>query len=392
MSNQLTDKDLPEYFVCWDALNEHIQLQDQLTDSLKKDCSVALEFLKDTLGTDFLKQAWKTCHPFRLHVLNEAPWTREWLIRFADELLVIRGYPGYGQLLWKLKRSSDWSEARSVMQVALKMRRAGLEPSFVQAVSQKRTPDLRVTDPSSGVSLNVEVTALHTSAPDKEADFAFNVVTNAMFLVQPRIGYSGCLLAPISPRRALELGRQVEAATKEAIATGHLVQVFEPGEILMAVGPFDSPELESWCTEHGMQVGFSGPPVGVGEARRVEGKIGSKIRRGQMPADQPGLLAVYSFWPPLHTGSPASVLARLGDCVAEAPNLVGCVVFSNIFTIAGVPASSEITQYGDHWVRTVTQDGVGNGYNMTILIANRACSHPVKSATWEKIKTSFLTP
>src|SRR5262245_47649884 len=70
----------------WDY---HLQLLKKvnLTDAEKKNVAVAVCYLRDILGEDFLERSFKEDHPFLLYYLiNRAPWVWLSLLRFSNIL------------------------------------------------------------------------------------------------------------------------------------------------------------------------------------------------------------------------------------------------------------------------------------------------------------------
>src|SRR5438105_13663207 len=102
----------------WAKLIEHCDSLEGLTDFQKEQAKRALAFLRQELGNDFLKTGFGTGHPLIQHLMNLAPWTRKWLVAFAEDLARLREDPKYPQLLARLKDKERYGEADQVLHVA----------------------------------------------------------------------------------------------------------------------------------------------------------------------------------------------------------------------------------------------------------------------------------
>ena len=110
----------PKEFWDWDYWIQDSQSLDGLTAYEKREVKRALLFLRKELGKNFLKLAFNNQHPICWYIVNRAPWTRKWVMWFAEALKILKNAENYSYLLKRIKDPLKFNEAISVLEFAYK--------------------------------------------------------------------------------------------------------------------------------------------------------------------------------------------------------------------------------------------------------------------------------
>ena len=79
----------------WEKLIHHCQIIEDLSEFEKEKAKRAFQLLRQEFGEKFLHDAFENNHPICGNIRNLAPWTRKWIIWFADALKEVKSQENY---------------------------------------------------------------------------------------------------------------------------------------------------------------------------------------------------------------------------------------------------------------------------------------------------------
>lgn len=287
----------------WNALINHCDNLDELTDFEREKAKRAFEFLKSEFGDIFLREAYGNGHPFMWQIVNFAPWTRKELVRFADAMKDLKSQSNYSLLLERLKNPKCFSEANSVMQIGHKAFKAGFNIHFypqIEKDEKTKSPDLKLTDTKSHDDLFCEVTILGESNVETTAQEISRKIWDKVMFTVPFMNACGKVYKPLSHKHADHIVTEIEKIVQKAQKDNTFQELEIEDVISVGIAPTnDKPLLQKWASERGMQIGsFSGPPYNVDQVYRLKRSIIDK--QSQLPLDHANIIAIYSnnffFW------------------------------------------------------------------------------------------------
>lgn len=205
----------------WDEILEHAATMDDYPACLKQRLPDATAFLRQELGVvDGRPDLAEDLRLWRVQ-MNQAAWTRHWLVWLADTLRRLSVRPSYAALQRRLRSPRGFAEATDVVEVAELCDTAGLEVQFdpeVVARGQNRRPDLLVKAPKYAVAVFVEVTTLHDSKGLREANRAMDQVHYALASVLPLLHAGHCDRVP-TPAELPTISDEVARTAQRAPAS-----------------------------------------------------------------------------------------------------------------------------------------------------------------------------
>lgn len=126
----------------------------------------AMEYLEDVFGLDFLNNLVNPGHPLaHTFLLNEAAWTGEWILWFADSVRGLCSHYNMEEVLRKLKRKKDFREGMSLLRISSVLTQAHCELAFEPTIESGKKPDLLCTFPTKDKAL-IEVTCIASRRAD----------------------------------------------------------------------------------------------------------------------------------------------------------------------------------------------------------------------------------
>ena len=254
----------PEDIVEWDKHIEHCGVLQGVNDYEKERARRAFRFLREQLGEEFLKKAHSIRHPIFDYFANLAPWTRAWVVWFADSLKAVRKAENYAQLRERLLDKDRFPEALTGLDVAERFSQVGFSVGFDPKVTvgdRQKVPDIKVTDDSAGETFYVEVSAVTPSMNETQAMETMHRVTEPVFLSIPFINYCGRIQKSLAESHLVEIVAKIKKIVSEVKADGGVRElVVEQTLELGMAGEADKDLLQKWASQRGLEVGtFHGP-------------------------------------------------------------------------------------------------------------------------------------
>lgn len=338
----------------WDEILEHAASKDEYPADLKRQLPGAVAFLRQELGEiDGRPDLADDLRIGRVQV-NQAAWTRHWLVWLADTLRRLSTRRSYPALRRRLRSPRGFAEATDVVEVAEVCDASGLETQFDPGVvvrGKERTPDLVVNAPGHAGGLFVEVTTLHDPVGLREADRSMDQVFRALRSSYP-IQFAGrCIRVP-SQDEIPALAGGFRRVAQRARDSGRVEVLSIDGLVEAAFAADDAAEaLRTWATSHGLKsLQFSVPDVDAEESRRVVKALRKKAR--QLPEDQAGVVVINNqrLQPNLSFGSDG--LRDRGEVMTALQALphVFCLIFCTATWSVAPPTADSIHRPPWIWV------------------------------------------
>lgn len=286
----------------------------------------AIDTIVDVLDSD---RIFKSYHPLQATLANAAPWSLRWIIDFASTLEKRKSNPSFlTEILPRLSDPDQFTGAHLELRIAEIVQDNGHSVNFVEREPQqsKRTPDLLVDS-----RVPLEITALETPDHVEEQSTYFREITDALFLPDKDVYYSGRILRELSKPEKEQLLERIEDAIPQA-ERGEVIELSEEGvdgpvyELLIA--PTDEEELlRKWKEERNLNGQFVGPGQSRNEVVRIKRAIAEKV--SQLPTDILGALLIRAD-PSQPIKDRHQALRRIArevqKDVQEYPNLVSLII------------------------------------------------------------------
>lgn len=364
-----------------------------ITDEEKERAREALQNLRQVLGETFLRKAILKRHPISRIILNNALWTRQWLIRLADEFAALSTAEGFSEILRRFKKPDTAVETESVLRVAFLFKRAGFTVSFEPEVSvtqqsgqiRQKYPDLKLIDDETKEEIIVEVSMLALSASQKRA-IALSDFTP--FFILDVLGPQNLIIyaemsESFDESRVDETVLLLTKLADEAAKAGEFRTLVNK-YIAAGIAPrTDEERLKEWASERGISPGFAGPLVSSDEIARTRMKIRDKL--GQLPEDRPGIIVIPATSSMMfHHYDPRLIVQVLKDEVNCYPRLWGVILFHNHF---GRPRDPAVVMLGAGAIINRSMANVLQ--EQTVILLNESCGLPVSRSSREKIFGAF---
>src|SRR5258708_25931985 len=196
----------PEDYLDWTKLIQHCDEFEELTAIEKEQAKRAFQFLRQEFGEDFLSS--EPSHPFVSNVINLAPWTRKWIVWFAEALRELKDQENYARLLARLKDKGKFTEANSVLEIGYKCSKAGFSVTIdpVVVVSGKsKVPDLKLLNQATNEELFVEISILGESMKAKDASQTSNGIFESLWRRVPFVEYSARISKTLAETHLTEI-------------------------------------------------------------------------------------------------------------------------------------------------------------------------------------------
>lgn len=337
----------------WDEHKAYVEEMPELTLLEKDQAKRAFDYLKETLGPDFLQQlharqvATKQLHPITGYVVNYAPWTRRYLTRFADSLRALEGSTNIALVIKQLEEPDRFTHNALLLDAAAKLRTVGLQAAFEPTLplgNNQKQPDARLTSTETNETIFLEVSILQDAREAIAARDAMNRLTFTVMGMPPGYRWSGRLFKTPAPAHLEEIISRLNDATKRATQDSSFITISEEGTVEIAFCPEGQKELlEEWCTAREIKTGvFQGPPYDENLIARLKRKIEREQR--QLPADYPNVVLIRNTDLFFRIRDMRSVMSELEEEVFRYPHVPLVLVTGSHLT--GLPA--EVMQYGEH--------------------------------------------
>jgi hypothetical protein len=263
---------------------------------LKSRTKEAIAYLRQEFGADFLQVCYRTRHPFLDMVMNQAPWTREWLVWLADASRAVKACKGSKRLVRNLRKRERYAEALTFLELASSFLSVGfaceIEPLCTVGGVTKR-PDLVFTDPESGERLYAEITACQPSDEVRKANRTRQVIDDALRPNSWGIRFCGSIRRILDEAELIDAVAAIQATIRVVVENGgrHEVPLADVNIAVVRVG--DEKLLEEWAAHNHQSVDcLLGPEYKRYEL--VRSVRSARREQDQLPPEVPGIVVVWN--------------------------------------------------------------------------------------------------
>jgi hypothetical protein len=288
----LSEKELTELkeFAQWKYQKNAIIKDTNLTKKEKKLTIKAIDKIANILGEHFLEEVLKDGHPIFQYLANTAPWTRLWLIRFANILTSFEDSSNFDQLIKKLRYAEGYLAVMSELEVANRFRRLDYQIDFYPKTSSRYISDFLAKKDNACVYF--EVSNINWSEEKRKSVRTFDEIALVPYTVF-EVETAGKIYKSLSRPRIQGLKREINHCIEKAKMEKRLLTLSIPGIIDFAVAPRTlSQEVTKWRTEIGMgDHNWEGPLYDSNELSRIRKTFRDENR--QLPKESPGVIVLY---------------------------------------------------------------------------------------------------
>jgi len=376
-----------EDYMDWEKLALHCRTLDELTELEKEKASRAFRFLGKEFGNDFLKSAFVNYHPIYYFITNTAPWTRRWIIRFADEIKELKDKEKFSSLLERLKDKKKFGEGLSVLKVSYKFSKAGFIVAFdpsVEISGKSKIPDLRVYNQGSDEKLFIEVSIQRESIIHKEAWETMRKISVLTWGNLPHMSHCGRIHKILSEKHLDDIVMKVRKMIEKVHKENEFQELVIEGVIEIGMAPKEDREiLEKWASGRGLKVGeFSGPSFDVDEISRTRIKI--RDEQQQLPTETPNILVIENNDFFFSNKDIKKSISELEEEVYKYPHLLA-VIISGGYT-GGVGENKIIMQNQHLFISKIISDLIVEQH---IILFNQYCNIKISPTTITKMYDAF---
>jgi len=370
----------------WEKLIQHSQTIDGLSPFEKEKVKRAFQFLRGELGEEFLKDAFGEEHPICNYIINLAPWTRKWIIWFAEALNELKNQENYSSLLNRIRDKTRFEEGVSILEIGFKFSKAGfritIDPT-IEISKVKKTPDLKLIDKNTGEELFVEISQMGTSEIEEQALQTMRAITNILWQSIPFTYYCGRIHKTLSKRHLDEVVKKVEETFEKVKRDGSFHELLIEDVIEIGIAPEKDKEvLEKWASDKGLHVGeFIGPSFDVNETLRTKRAL--REEQKQLPQEYPNIVVIKNNDLFFRTHDIRKAIDELEEEVYEHPHLL-----FGIISEKHLGMTQDISFMKDQHVY-LEKGRTGLFVEKYIILLNRFCEHKISSAVISKIYNSF---
>ncbi|PYS47891.1 MAG: hypothetical protein DMF68_14800 [Acidobacteria bacterium] len=365
-----------------------------LTNHERKRVQGAFSHLRQVLGEKFVIRAFKEGHPLFGTLINNVAITRLWLARFSDALQALREVEGFQGLLRRIKRSDQFAEGSSVLDVAFQFHSAGFKVTFDPQVmvtlqgGEKRlkVPDIKIVNEETGEEIIVEVSILEIGAAFRESfdtsSFSLRLFTEVLQLAGLTI--HARMSDAFDEDCVDEVFKNLAALSNEVTRAGKFRALVDQ-YIEAGIAPdSNKAELIRWATEHGIGDGFTGPSIWFDEISRARMKIRDKL--AQLPEDRPGIIVIPATDTMLfHYYNIGLIINVLSEEISRYPKLWSVMLSHN--HLGDRDKVTKVVVAGSH--KVVDKPLADALQRKTAILRNEACALPITKVTQDKIERAF---
>jgi len=367
----------------WSKQKEYISQLDTIDENTKIKAIDALSFLEIEFGAQFLKTT-SINHPIRQMISNKAPFQIKDLIEFTETLKILKKENNnYNRLIQKLLgKDNAQTEGVSLVNVARIFLKEELTVSFIDEIKNKKTPDVKITNPNNDDVFFIEITKLNNSDYQNEISDNYNFFYNQFNNVQPLFSFFGTQFQLVDKKEYPGISKIIADAKKKVKENNQIIYYSDRRFNFMLSPPSHDDDFNEICERNNIQsIRFNGLPIEVDETSRINNKIG---KASQIPKGENGLLFIAISPIYFLTTDIVTVAKRLEANIAKYKNLLGIILFSEIV------APKEPTQIklgNNHFFSRKT---IENLCRESLFIFNNNCHIKLSEETLVKIYKALL--
>lgn len=363
----------------WSKQKEYINQADNIDDYTRDKALIALTFLEQEFGAQFLKSH-SINHPIRQMISDKTEFQIKDLIEFTETLRILKTTDSNYQKLIKKLLSEKVSKTEGVpfVEIARMYIKEKMSISFIDEDKKNgnKTPDVQVINPDNGDIFFIEITKLDNSNERKKISDNYHFFHKEFNDVQPLFSFYGEQKEIINTDEYPKIKEIIANAKNKVRENSQIIYYSDHRFSFLLVPPNHNKNFNEICEQNSIRpIHFNGLPQSFDDTNRINNKI-SKAK--QIPENQNGLL--YVSISPLYfmtTDLPISI-ERIVANIAKHKNLLGIVLFSTI-----VDSREEVAiKSGNHLFARRT---IQNLCYESLFIYNNNCDVILSDETIQKI-------
>jgi hypothetical protein len=339
------------------------------------------------LGEEFLKVAFTQGHPIRYYIINLAPWTRKWIIWFAEALSELRNQENYSSLLNRIRDKTRFEEGISILEIGFKFSKSNfkitIDPIIEISKGKEKNPDLKVIDKDAGEEFFVEISQMGPSEIEEQAFQTLRAITDILWKSIPFIHYCGRIYKTLSKKHLDEVVKKVEEILEKVKKDESFHELLIEDVIEVGIAPEKDKEvLEKWASDKGLQVGeFIGPSFDVNEILRTKRAI--REEQKQLPQGYPNIVIIKNNNLFLRTRDIRKAISELEEEVYEHPHLLFVIISGEHL---GEVQDTSFMKDQHVYLEKSKIELIVEKY---IILFNRFCKHKISPPIIAKVYNSF---
>ena len=362
----------------WNKQREYALKYEEIGKDWQQKLAHSYEFMRDELGSNFLKIKNQN-NPIKQMVSNKALWQIKEFVGFTDAMRILKKSDSNYKKLIRALKSDIKAKAEGVpfVEITKAFSKQGLLVHFVDETN-KRTPDIEITNSENGEKFYIEVSSLDDSDARKEARHNYNFIFHHILDVSPF-----CLFAA-KHKKAIE--RKNYPTIAEVILREKLrclnereIIAYSDEYVEFLLAPEEMKEgFQEQCDMQGLRANhLEGLELNFDEASRlISSKIGLKAK--QIPTGSNGLL-YFPVSPLFFIGSSIiKAKEKINSYLTRFPNVMGVVMASKILN----DVDPVITGDGTYFYTRKVDDGL---CREMLFIANPGCELQIGEDTLIKM-------
>lgn len=361
----------------WSKHKEYLKQLDTIDDEIRLKAIEATNFLENEFGNQFLKIT-TINHPVRLMISNKAPYQIKDLVDFTNTLQILKKQDNnYNRLLRKLLSQKDaQTEGMSLVNVARLFSKEGFVISFLEEIKNKRTPDVKITNPTNNDNFYIEITKLNKSDSHNHITNNYNFFHKQFHDIQPLLPFFGKQFNSIEKNEYIEIA-DIIAKAKKRVKEENQIIYYSDNRFNFLLAPLtQEQDFNELCNENNISsIHFEGLPINVDETSRINNKID---KAAQIPENENGLLFISISPMYFMITDLTAAIERLEANIAKHKNLLGIILFSEIVA----SKESTLVRIGNHCFSRKT---IENLCRESLFIFNKDCNSKLSDETVEKI-------
>jgi hypothetical protein len=315
-----------EEMYSWDLVANHFFSIENITDEQKVMVRNAFLFLKKECGENYLREIDKN-HPMSFHLINYVLSSRLWFVDLAEYIRILQESFNYASLKRRLKNSSKFTEAFSVLETAAKFSKAGYKIEFdpkVKVNDKPKEPDLKIISSVNDESFYCEVSVLNNAVIEVDArNTELKLFEAIMF--NPTLQFAGKIERILSVVEIKEVSDKLIKLVGEVEKIGFGELVINNLVKLGLATEDNNKELVNWAKKHNCEVGnFEQPYFESKELQRMKTKINEK--RKQLPYERSNLIMIYDNDYFYRCGNLFNVINELEKLLTKYKNVTGVII------------------------------------------------------------------
>ncbi len=285
----------------------------------------AIETLQSILG-EYTDYTYSMRHPIGAKLLRASPEDYQWNIQFAKKITLFSTIYGADKVLARLDKPTEVYQALTEIEVALKLKIAGLNISFIEQSPTEQRPDLVVE--ANSQEYNILVIPLNTPEHDIQLNDFYFVIINNLIKARKPILYGGVITKALKDAELKLFLQKLKEKVNEALEKDQIIIVNEEGYVTIGIAP---EHLQESLPEEYAN-GFRFSPI---TARVVEERIVDIITKKKTHLDlkqfkqHPNILVIHN-----HTSGwkPEEILKNAGPTIdpllGTSTNLIGLILIT----------------------------------------------------------------